>query len=227
MKKLVVAGIAAAALYSAPALAADYPTKGGPAPVALFNWSGWYVGVNGGYGKQTDPVLFTDTGTQILNKPKGGMWGGQVGVNQQFGSFVVGLQGDLDATGFSDQNICPNPALTCVSKAKWISSVTGRAGMAFDHFLLYGKFGAAWLRDNFHTTVNSEAATWTTNGITYGGGAEWAFWDRLSLFVEYDHYDFHRASLEDFTPAGVGVEHISVKSKDDVVKGGINYRFGM
>jgi outer membrane immunogenic protein len=75
MKKLLIAGVAAAAFYSAPALA-------GPPP-SVFNWSGFYLGGNGGYGWADDSIdhvsgFFTGGGARINHTqthPKGGIGG--------------------------------------------------------------------------------------------------------------------------------------------------------
>src|SRR5271169_6111658 len=94
MKKFVVAGIAALALWCAPALAADMPMKAAPAPI--WNWTGFYVGVAGGYGSgetmHVNQVTSIGSGAARVN---GAILGGTYGYNVQSGMWVYGLEGDF------------------------------------------------------------------------------------------------------------------------------------
>src|SRR3569832_2562043 len=67
------------------------------APPVPFTWSGFYVGINGGYGvgrsNWSDPA--TDPTQRGFNL-SGGVVGGQLGYNWQTGPFVLGLESDLD-----------------------------------------------------------------------------------------------------------------------------------
>ena len=87
---VLMAGVASSAL------AADLPTTKGPPPAPYFqpppafNWTGFYIGVNGGWG-------FTDTHNDSFgNNINGGLVGGTVGYNYQMGQFVIGYEGDVD-----------------------------------------------------------------------------------------------------------------------------------
>lgn len=74
MKKSLIAGIATAALCSAPAMAAP--------PAGIFNWSGFYIGGNGGYGFGSDRIShsndFFAISTTAINNTKGSLGGGQL-----------------------------------------------------------------------------------------------------------------------------------------------------
>jgi outer membrane immunogenic protein len=113
MKKLTTA-IAAIALIGTPAFAADIPVKAPYAPApAVYNWTGWYVGVNagasmgeaktdfniapftqgvvGGHGETSPNFPFSDT-----TSPDGFIGGGQIGYNWQVSPiWVVGLEADF------------------------------------------------------------------------------------------------------------------------------------
>ena len=112
MKKILLAGIALTALLTAPAMAADLPVKAAPAPLPPPpDWSGFYLGIHGGYGWKRHPYTFSDPqfegpgGTEegiiVIDgiKSKGGVFGAHAGHNWQYGSVVVGLE--IDFSGAS------------------------------------------------------------------------------------------------------------------------------
>jgi len=97
LRQIIVAGASVIALTSA-AAAADLNRAPGAAsnkdtPYYGVNWSGLYVGVNGGYGRDASNI-----GSKLADLgPEGGFGGGQAGVNWQQGKFVFGLEADLAA----------------------------------------------------------------------------------------------------------------------------------
>src|SRR5262245_47192254 len=103
LERFLIPSFAAAALtlcLNNTASAADMPIKAPRMPVAVgYNWTGFYIGANGGYGWGTsswrdDPALgATDLGSHAI---RGGMLGGQVGYNAQFSNWVLGIEADLD-----------------------------------------------------------------------------------------------------------------------------------
>jgi len=102
---LAVAGAIAAGAQAA--RAADLPmvTKA-PPPVVLFDWTGFYIGVNGGYGNAAfeDATVTTSDGTISRGgggQAKGGIVGGQIGVNYQVGAGVFGIEADGQWSGQS------------------------------------------------------------------------------------------------------------------------------
>src|SRR5262245_5135992 len=97
ISKILGAGMAALSLLAASysAQAADIPRpvyKGVRSVVAYYNWTGFYVGINGGYGWGDSSW----TSPAISNTPKGWLAGGTLGFNYQVGSWVFGLEGDYD-----------------------------------------------------------------------------------------------------------------------------------
>ena len=174
MKRSLAAALGALALVaSLPASAADLPARGmpykAPAYAPMYNWTGFYLGINGG-------GAFGDSGWNglgVSNSPGGGMVGGTIGYNWQgMGSpWVFGLEGDVDWSGVSDSTTCG--AFTCQTKNTWFGTVRGRLGYAFDRTLVYGTGGFAYgsgggrdfglpnsSRDDFQT------------GYAVGGGIE-------------------------------------------------------
>jgi outer membrane immunogenic protein len=109
MKELLLGGAAIASLFATNAFAADLPVKAPPAVIApVWSWTGFYVGVNGGYswGRSNTtitpfasifPVVQFGPFKQDVN---GGLGGGQAGYNWQVDPrWVIGVEGDIQATG--------------------------------------------------------------------------------------------------------------------------------
>jgi outer membrane immunogenic protein len=246
---------------AAPAMAADLapmPMKA-PAVVAVpAMWSGCYVGGNVGAG--WNHTSFTDAGNDIPGlgtvhtfapignsvSTNGGasvVGGVQVGCDYEFSNhWVIGIGGDFAWTNingiandpfFNGKNGAP---IQFGTQTKQIGSVTGRVGYAWDHFLLYGKGGAAYAHDNYNinnanclfVTCGNLVGSSDRAGWTAGVGLEWAFAQNWSALVEYDHYGFGNKGVGFISPATApGALIFPVKQDVDVVKVGINYRFGL
>ncbi|MFL4996574.1 MAG: porin family protein, partial [Microvirga sp.] len=104
MKKILLASVALLGFAGA-ASAADLPVRAAPpapiiAAVPVFTWTGFYVGVNAGYGWNANDSI-TVGGVRFDLDDEGGFVGGaQAGYNYQIGSFVVGLEGDIQYADF-------------------------------------------------------------------------------------------------------------------------------
>ena len=103
----------------------------------IYNWTGFYVGINGGGGwgnSQWDGINKFDV--------SGGLIGGTIGYNWQVGQIVVGAEGDIDWSGIkgSTNVLC---AAGCETRNTWLATVRGRLGYAFDRFLPYVTAGLA------------------------------------------------------------------------------------
>jgi outer membrane immunogenic protein len=247
MKKLLVAGIAAAAFCGASALAADLPTKAPAykaAPVAapIFNWSGCYIGGNVGAGWQrnsvTDVTLVpnfdtgSDTGTGVVG-------GGQVGCDYQFAnSWVIGIQGMYDWAGINGSHRYIGGASsaneTLETKMPWFGTLTGRIGYAvMPQAMLYFKGGAAWVRNSYSdvdpVSVYTGDAAATRSGWTIGGGVEYAFQHNWSLFAEYAYVALgnQNAALTYSGPGFCCTYTYNEKNSLQTIIVGANYRFDM
>jgi outer membrane immunogenic protein len=239
MKRLFVAGLAAAVFSGAPALAADMPVKA-PYHDPGFSWTGCYIGAHagGGWG-----VANPEAPTVADTKPQGFVGGGQVGCDYQASNWVLGVDGSFSGSGMHDQRtelflgIPFNTLDTFETKIDWLASVTGRVGYAWDRWLVYGRGGAAWVRDRsnnsgtFFITTFNEGNALTRSGWTAGGGVEYAFARNWSFLVEYDFYGFgtKSATLSGCGGVGCGVPAsvtFPLNQNLSVVKAGINFRFG-
>jgi outer membrane immunogenic protein len=212
MNRIIIA-CALALTAATPALAADLPPMS-PAPRApavyvppvapVYNWSGIYLGINGGYGFGN--VKATFAGTPFSGTADGGLVGGTLGANYQIGQFVLGVEGDGDWADFGNGGAC---GVGCSGTDNWLATARGRAGFAWDRVLLFGTGGAA-----FSEALTSGSGTQT--GWTAGGGIEVGITENFTAKVEYLYIDFGSTSC------GVAC---SINFNANLVRGGLNYKF--
>ena len=147
---LAIAGLMAAA-WASPSLAADLPRPAYKAPVYVaptaFSWTGFYVGLNGGYAWGHSDWNHAVGGNVSYNVKKYQV-GGTFGYNMQTGNFVFGLEGDVDASwadgsGTGGGAGTPCSGNGCQTKNTWLATGRGRIGYAWDRFLPYITGGAA------------------------------------------------------------------------------------
>jgi len=227
MKRLVLAGVAALATVTmmGAASAADMgrrqamPMKA-PAYYAPYNWTGFYVGINGGggWGSSDWSNVGGTTGTFDLS---GGLVGGTIGYNWQMGQFVFGLEGDIDWTnirGSTSSGICAG--LSCETRNDWLGTVRGRIGYAFDRIMPYvtGGLAVGNIKADLAGFGSSDE---TQAGWTLGGGAEFAIAGPWTAKVEYLYVDLGKGSC-DVAVCGVATD---VDFTTNIVRAGLNYRF--
>jgi iron complex outermembrane receptor protein len=201
----------------------------------VVNWTGIYLGLNGGFtfgaSNWTDSVTAGSTGNFGTS---GFVFGGTVGANYQVGSVVFGIDADgdwADASGFGTFTASALCGGGCFTTSSWLSTVRGRAGYAFDRFLIYGTGGAAFgnVRANFSNdpVTSSIEARWTV-----GAGVEVALARNWSAKAEYLFVDFADGScttncaIADASGTPI-VPNVAVKFNESIVRGGINYRFSL
>jgi outer membrane immunogenic protein len=208
MNRFLTVGCVAAVLTAMPiaAQAADADRPYYRAPLtAFYNWTGFYVGAHAGFAS-------TDGGSGFIG-------GGQAGYNYQVGQWVFGVEGQMSATSISDSaggvitvNGVPVGSVGAKGSLDWISTFAGRAGFAFDRWLVYGKLGAAWAHGSASAFVTGPGGSMgistsdTVSGWMLGFGTEYALRDNWSAKVEYNMMDFDHGTIH-------------------AVKAGINYRF--
>jgi outer membrane immunogenic protein len=228
MKKFAAGCVAFGVLFAAQcAGAADLSvaplyTKAPPALAApAYNWSGFYLGVNGGggWGHSNWDTSATRIGTS------GGLAGGTAGYNYQFNNNVVlGLEGDVDWAHLNGTNTSAGCVAGCTTGDTWLSTVRGRLGYAFGGIMPYVTGGLA-VGDIKASTPGFPGASTTNTGWTAGGGVEVALpgTSNWTAKAEYLHVDLGRFNC------GVncnGTPTDNVSSHNDIVRAGVNYRFG-
>lgn len=181
------------------------------APLLFNYWTGAYLGLHTGWGW-----------TMSHGLDASGIFGaGQVGYNYQFGSFVVGVEGDGAFAhiqqGVSGIAFGVPASVTFTDDA--LASVRGRLGVAFDNILFYATGGGGWGHGRLSGTVlglSGAAEAWHS-GWTAGGGIEYAIVPNWSIKVEYLHYALRDATYFNAVNSGsIGIE---------TVKFGVNYLF--
>ncbi len=246
-KLIAPAALAAIAFATAGAASAADMTPRytkAPAPVATYNWTGCYIGVEGGgnWGQsqhyQNNPANPNNFGLAQTDgiDLSGGMAGGTVGCNYQFSNIVIGIENDISWTNKSGSAplILPfNTTETASTRERWIDTLRGRLGFAFDRLLVYGTGGVAFADESFQLVdpvTGFGGSSKTVTGWTAGVGAEYMFWDNWSAKFEYLHADFGRTAYA-FAPnsTGLGAGGFiarNVSLRDDMVRVGVNYKFG-
>lgn len=186
-------------------------------PVApIYDWTGLYLGLNGGgtWGHST----WSSPPTGDFNVA-GGLIGGTVGYNWQTGKMVFGAEADLAAStakGNSAAN-CPNG---CETSQNWLGTARGRVGYAFDRFLPYLTAGGA-AADIKANRPGFAGASMTKFGWTAGAGLEFSVKGNWTAKAEYLHIDLGDMACG----TACGTASNSVTLRENVVRAGLNYRF--
>jgi outer membrane immunogenic protein len=209
-----------------------------PAVVPVYNWSGFYIGINGGWGWASGTITDTVTGSSLgsltgtsSGNINGGIFGGQIGANYQIDALVLGIEGDWDWSGQKRTDTFGCGVGCTVSeniKIGWIATVRGRIGYAMDRVLLYATGGAAFTHtsDNVTATGNGTIfnASSTNAGWTIGAGGEWAFAQNWTGRIEY-LYVGTKVNQSGALPVVGGTLTESGNIHDSLIRAGINFKF--
>lgn len=239
IRSLILAGVASLVLATG-ALAADLPSIKGPPvytppPPPLPTWTGFYLGVNGGYGGGNVSFnTFDPAGLLVLHNSvsSGGfIGGGQGGFNYQFptSNFVLGGEADFDGStvrGSYQSFVPPAAALGTVSgKLDWLGTARARLGLAFGNILPYVTGGFAYGHVDTLSSIAGPGATFsigqTLPGWTAGAGLEYAITHNLSFKTEYLYVDL---SNENFQVPGSAATHTTHPTLN-VVRAGLDWKF--
>jgi len=212
-------------LFAGSALAADMPArmpvKAAPMAVPYYNWTGFYVGLNAGYGwARTD-----DIAAGVSANPRGFVGGGQIGYNWQVNQVVFGLEADFQGSGQreSASGVLPAPFgfTTVTDRVRYFGTIRGRVGYAWDRALLYVTGGYAYQNIGIDVTAagGSASSSTTKGGYTLGGGLEYAFAGPWTAGLEYLYLDSGTTTTTLF-----GAPFQS-RVRNNVLRAKVNYRF--
>ena len=223
MRRILLTALMAGVASSA--LAADLPThKAPPAPAPYltpppFTWTGFYVGVNGGWG-------FSGTDNNSFGNINGGLIGGTVGYNYQMGQFVIGYEGDVDWADVHGGNFAyglPGGFGTDKLTTNWMVTERARLGYSVDKALFFVTGGYAGIdtHGSFSDSFGNFGSQnrWQNGGVI-GAGVEYAFTNNITGKAEYLYAPFSSQTYFGGTPYaennGMSLSLIRV---------GLNYKF--
>jgi outer membrane immunogenic protein len=247
MKKFLLGATALTAVaIAAPASAADLAarpyTKAPVAVAAVYDWTGFYVGANGGgaWTRKCFDAVAPVTGALFAegcHDATGAVAGGQIGYRWQAASWVFGLEAqgdwaDLSASTRSAQFILVPGDTSFNTRVRALGLFTGQVGYAWNNALLYVKGGAAVTDDRyehrfFATNVVFDRGNESRWGAAVGVGVEYGFTPNWSVGVEYDHLFMGSRNVNFTTPVGGLLATVDrVRQDVDMVTARVNYRFG-
>ena len=251
MKKVSLGIAAVAALIGTPALAADIALKAPCCATPVYNWTGFYGGLNAGasWGQAGNTFNFVPTGVAPAfiasdsSHPAGFIGGGQLGYNWQVNTVVLGLETDVQGSTQRASATAPGLATTCAGcsvsetdKLTWFGTTRGRIGLASDGWLPYVTGGVAYAGVQSNGTqpvpgisvVPTLGGSTVRTGWTVGGGLEAALSGRWTWKVEYLYMNLGTANFTTSSPTppfAPGSFTQSMSVTDSIVRGGVNLRY--
>jgi outer membrane immunogenic protein len=255
MKKVSLIGISLVAMGVAPAFAADLPARApvytkAPVVAPVYNWSGFYIGLNAGGASSHNCWDLTANFLQGAVPPTsvgchdatGALVGGQIGYRWQMTNWVFGLEAQGDWANLKGSNISTlgtfagQPFLN-QTKIDSLGLFTGQIGYAWNNVLLYAKGGAAVTHDNYAgisqiavVALPANAAFDQAHDTRWGGaigtGLEFRFAPNWSIAVEYDHLFMGSSSANLINFQGGYDRTQSIKQNVDMGTVRVNYSFG-
>ena len=228
MKRALLIALGLVTLAALPASAADLgrrplPTKAPVMAEPVWNWTGFYIGVNGGAGWARSEHFTNVASTGLFNQ-NGGMVGGTIGYNWQTGPAVFGVEADLDwarINGTTAGCFTGN----CFTQMQAFGTARGRLGYAFNNWMPFITGGLAFadIRAGQDGVLGTATDQWRA-GWTIGGGVEAMFAPNWSAKIEYLYADFGTGAATSYTPTG-GVSVGASERNVNMVRGGVNYHF--
>lgn len=239
MKKTALAAVATLGLMGQ-SLAADLPArmpvKAPPLVAPAYNWNGFYVGANVGYG--WDVIRsdgFNSAGVfqgNTKHYANGVFGGGQIGYNWQFApNWLLGIEADAEAADIKGSISSSN------SKIDDFGTIRGRFGYVANNVLLYGTGGWAWSHSKSDRTVfcigvcpggpsQIASASGSQSGWAAGAGIEWGFLPNWTMKVEYLHLQFDDVVRDyNYVFLPVAFQHTISNHSVDTIRIGVNYLF--
>lgn len=216
MRSVLLAGVALPA-FSLAVMAADLPMRSAPIiePLPMLSWSGFYVGVHGGYGfgqtRFAVPPVFSFAGLGS----NGYVFGGRVGFDWQFAQrWVAGIVGEYNATDINSRIGIGPIAIEARTRDSW--AVRGRLGyLLTPATMIYATGG--WTETNTRLSIGAIGINQRFSGAVVGAGIETRLQGNWFLNAEYVHNFYDGRTF-------LGV--LNVKPSSGVARVGLSYKFG-
>lgn len=199
--------------------------------VAVYNWTGFYIGVNAGVGIGRDRTTHNLNNDSLFISPQGGFGGGQIGYNWQgdslLGPIVYGLEADIQGAGLTGGGALVGPATAYSQKSDWFGTVRGRVGLAQGPVLSYFTGGFAY--GNIKTNITEAGVTAFSNnrtatGWTIGSGVEAALGGNWTGKIEYLYLNL--GNRADAFGAPFTGQFTNTELRENLFRVGLNYRIG-
>jgi outer membrane immunogenic protein len=199
----------------------------------IYDWTGFYIGVNGGgaFGQSRQSIVPLGTTTGNFDVT-GGLVGGTVGYNLQIDRMVFGLEGDIDWARVRGSVSCRFGVFTCSTQSDYLGTVRARVGYTWPENVLFYVTGGAALADisqGFSPALGGNNGSDINNiGWTVGGGVQFAPWN-LSINNWTVKIEYLYVNLGNFgcptACSGLAGQTTNTTLYENVVRAGINYRF--
>ena len=223
MKKLLASIAVVGVLMSGVAKAADVALS--PAPAGAFDWSGPYIGINGGFGFGQNFRAERGVGASSTPASISGILGGvTAGYNFQASSnFVFGIEGDYALSNLQADSLT-SASFSCTGgdckfNDDWLGTARARAGIAIGNkALLFATGGLAVGGVRDYSSASGASASMI--GYAVGGGIETPLTDHLTAKIEALYVNLGRleipapCSVQCYTDVNFGVARV-----------GLNYKF--
>ena len=251
----VVAALGFASAASAADMAVKAPRYNAPAVAVAYDWTGWYAGVNVGYGwgtsnNATNDACFQPAGLTMCTAyvaiggfppvqltPQGFIGGGQAGYNWQVRNLVLGLEADLEGSGINASgSLTTTPpgnltgTTTLEHKLLWFGTLRGRAGVAVDNWLFYGTGGLVYGDVKSSSGFSAIPATGTGSSSTLRAG--WTLGAGTEVGIarqwtaKFEYLYFDLGRDSDTAVAPAGqMLTVSQRMAGHILRAGVNYRF--
>ncbi|MBB5040975.1 outer membrane protein [Shinella fusca] len=186
--------------FSADMAVAEPPVETPITEVAgVYDWGGFYVGVNTGYA--WTGVDYSAGGASLVDRDLNGFaLGGYAGYNFFNDGWVYGVEADIKRD-FNDERFDAGAGTTLETETTWGGSVRARIGYAIDRTLIYGTGGYAFTHAKLNNVTTGASEGETLHGWTIGAGVEHAFTDNVAGRVEYRYSDYSKSDV--FGAAGL------------------------
>ena len=227
----LLSATAALALVASTAQAADMPSRYAPPPVydamPVFTWTGFYAGLNAGYGWSTGTSRYYDPAFGYTGGSSNGgfVGGGQAGYNYQMGMFVIGAEADIQYAAVGNKGSSYNAQYYAGNSDGYYGTIRARAGFAFDRALIFGTAGFAYGdiggNNAFDPAIGRHRSNSTNTGWTLGGGVEYAVTNNIVAKVEGSYVNLDTRD----NYALNGIQGDRRDTEFGVVKAGVNYKF--